>query len=257
MKPLRVAFAAMPAGTIAHYIPKIDLIELNVDDLSGMLRAKGRSADELLSDPALLGHYALAVAPLFIHEATHARQFRLKARRGIEGHALYQQAMEIEAFSVQNAFALAYAKRSPEVRETINELASHPELSKLIQGWLSIESPVKRVRVSYESVKAGDRAWSDTIRAQRSQAPDYPGTVLRAQAELARRQRLPVAERISFEQNGIDTGRIINVKTSVLRRLVCLADKSSRVVTNVVTAANDEIMANARQALKTFYSLKP
>ena len=257
LKPLRVAFNGMPAGTVAHYLPKPDLIELNPEDLSHFLRAEQRSAEELLSDPALLGRYALALAPIFIHEATHARQVRLLTRRGLTAPASYQQDMEVEAFSVQGAFALAYAERSPEAKETIKALASHSELSDLIHGWASIASPVKRVRATYASVKGRDRAWSDTVQAVRSLAPYRQGTALLAQAELARRRRLPAVERMSFERDGSDSGAIVLVKTSLLRRVIARADTNSRAILIAVTAANDEIMANARRALKTFYSLRP
>lgn len=256
LKPLHVAFGKMPAGVVAHYLDKPNLIEFSEEDVSKMLRSEGRRPEELLSDPALLERYVLAVAPLYVHEATHARQDRLLARRGFKenGH-LYQQASEVEAFSLQLAFAHAYEARAPEAAKTIRELSSRPELLNLVHAWLPVDGPIKRVRGSYESLQAGDRAWSSMVRAERNEFSHW--SPLRAQEELARRRRLPAAERLRIERNGLDSGKIALAKTSVLRRAVALADRSSRALTTAVTAANDEIMANARRALKTFYSLKP
>lgn len=253
MKPLRVAFVELPAGVGGRYSDDENLIELGEETVSQMLRAEGRSAGELLADPALLGRYVLAVAPVFIHEATHARQYRLLARQGFaRPGALYQQAMEVEAFSVQGAFIRAHTARFPEARMTIQAFSARPELFYLVVGWQTTTDPVKVVRGRYQAVPAGNRAWNAPLRTERSNidALSY------VEAELARRRRLPAAERVRLERDGIDDGKVANMKTSSLRYIVSILNPTSRALVNIVTAANDVIMINARRALKTFYSLR-
>lgn len=98
------------------YEGKRDRLVVGREHLDGFLIEHGRTASDLLSDPALLNEFALEIAPIVVHETTHRMQ-ALRARAAgldyLDQASLYGQEDEREAYTVQLAFVNAFAKKDP------------------------------------------------------------------------------------------------------------------------------------------------
>lgn len=255
--PLKVAFERTTARSIAHYEPWLDRLVFDPDDLSEFLRSEGRAAQDLISDRSLLARYALALGPVFVHEATHARQHRLLARRGLKGHEnFYQQAMEIEAFAVQGSFARGVVARLPSAGSLIAGFKANPSLHRLTVGWDLPDELVSGVRRTYRRVPGSHRAWLTSFRGlvgDRRNLKPYERPVI---SELARRRRLSAVERLRLEREGAEgDAPVEGLKTSALRRLVAWVSGGSRMAVEAVSAANEELMANAKASLEAYHQL--
>lgn len=257
-KQLQVAFERTSARAIAHYEPWADRLVFNPDDLSEYLRSENRVPGELLTDKGLLLRYALALGPVFVHEATHARQHRLLARRGLgHGGPYYQQAMEIEAFAQQGAFIRGLAAKRPKAYVLAQEYAGRTTLRRLMAGWREHPNLVSTVRGTYKRLAGSHRAWIRGHNAIRQDLEPYRPHARGMAAVLARRSRLSVEERTRLGREGHERGPFSGYRTGVLRKLLRYLDGTSGAAIALVNGANEEIMANARLSLAAFHALRP
>ncbi len=102
---------------LGGYENKRDRLVVSADYLGLFLHSRGKSAKEMLADPALLSDFALEIAPLVVHETTHRLQRLAGDRHGLtpaDAAMLYGQEDEREAFTVQELFVRAFAAKNPE-----------------------------------------------------------------------------------------------------------------------------------------------
>ena len=102
---------------LGGYENKRDRLVVSADYLGLFLRARGKSAGEMLADPAMLSDFALEIAPLVVHETTHRLQRLSGDRHGLtpsDAAMLYGQEDEREAFTVQELFVRSFAAKNPE-----------------------------------------------------------------------------------------------------------------------------------------------
>lgn len=111
----RVIVAALDAAQGGYQVD-LDRLVIGREHLDGFLAERGRTAEDLLDDDALLADFALEIAPIVVHETTHRRQALFARRAGlttIDQASLYGQEDEREAFLVQRAFVKAFAAKNP------------------------------------------------------------------------------------------------------------------------------------------------
>ena len=165
-----------------------DRLIVSREHLALFVDSRGRRAADLLTDDALLAEFALEIAPIVVHETTHRLQklrgdsFGLKA---LDAASLYGQEDEREAFTVQELFVRAFARRDP---ARAAALAKDDRLS-FFWDPATIEKTLGALHLGYSNVPAahGARARVATLaRYRRAEAEKKPKSVeLRPAAGLA------------------------------------------------------------------------
>lgn len=105
------------ATALGGYENGTDRLIVSREHLALFLAERGREADDLLADDALLSDFALEMAPIIVHETTHRLQ-RLRADASklttTDAAMLYGHEDEREAFTVQALFVKAFAAKHPQ-----------------------------------------------------------------------------------------------------------------------------------------------
>lgn len=107
--PMKITVKPEDAGSLAAYSEGV--MNFGSGEIEDFLKARGRSARDLLTDPALLHDLTRELAPVFVHEATHHRQDVWAKERGIRG--AWSQYQEIEAMETESIYALEKIARDP------------------------------------------------------------------------------------------------------------------------------------------------
>lgn len=245
--------------TIAHFEPETGRIVASGRALVKFAAALGRRPRDLLSDDEAVTDLAVVYSHIFVHETTHYRQHqRAKAAVGDASGQTYSQEWEMEAVAAQAAFLKekraadpAFAEREVRLVAQSGPLGQTMAMPEALAGdrarmrsWL--QGGYSRVptmmRVGARLIAAGIQADANSI----SQA-DY------LNRELARRSRLPAAERRELEAKGLrgealysGTVRVEQAATGELRRL--RAYLLGRAEAMVATVA--ELIKSSRTALE-------
>lgn len=107
--PMRITIRPEDAGNLATYSDGV--MNFGSGDIEDFLKARGRSARDLLTDPALLRDLTRDLAPVFVHEATHHRQDVWTQEQGIRDASTQYQ--EIEAMETESVYVLEKTARDP------------------------------------------------------------------------------------------------------------------------------------------------
>lgn len=189
--PMKITIKPEDAGSLATYSDGV--MNFGSGEIEDFLKARGRSARDLLTDAPLLHDLVRELAPVFVHEATHHRQDVWAKERGIRDS--WSQYQEIEAMETESIYALekiardpsykAYlaksAETSPNAREVVS-LARRLETGGADQFRRSIQALHYPGLLSLEG-----ETWSRIIRRDK--------TAVDIRAELDRRAALSAPRR--------------------------------------------------------------
>lgn len=201
----KVVVGKSAAGSSAHYSQLQDEIVLNQTHLDAFLRWQGLTPEQFLASPGAQTRFAVLVAPVFVHEATHRRQALASDRKGIDRKTrgyLYSQSDEEESFMAQGLVARRLLKHES-VREFLTEAATaNKEMNELVQHWGMSQAQPKaiaaHVRKHYEGTAGEHTARSRAVsyaRVDHEKLAPYRADIA---AELARRNRAPAVDRAAF-----------------------------------------------------------
>jgi hypothetical protein len=232
----KVVIGKSAAGSSAHYAQIADEIVLNESHLSAFMRWESLTREQFLSDVAAQDRFALLIAPIYVHEATHRRQALASDRKGISRRQrshLYSQSDEEESFMAQ-ALIARHLLDQPGVEDWLRDAAvANREMNVLVNHWAIAKSSPKgiaaHVRRHYEGT-AGEhtaraRAIAFALADQRRLAP-YRAAFAK---ELARRRRAPAVEREAFARLPVPAGGapLTRYPTASLRDLARRASPTS------------------------------
>ena len=213
-------------GALATYHEESSSIVLGSKELTEMMAALGRTPRDLLTDDEALADAAVLYSHLFVHEATHHRQ-ELWARRLPEGarRFAYNQASEIEANNAQAKFLRekraadpGFAAREARLRDVWGMVAA---VMRQPEGLAGDPAAMKSwLTTGYRHVptlaRSGARLIGYGLATQRRDA----ALADRVDAELGRRSRLPIDERLDLGRPDRDaSGGLESLDTHELRRL--------------------------------------
>ncbi|MBI3563707.1 MAG: hypothetical protein HY079_00765 [Elusimicrobia bacterium] len=176
--PMRITIEPEETGNLATYFR--GTLNFGRGDVEDFLKARGKTARDLVSQPGLMAEFVRELAPVFVHEATHHRQDVWATARGINGAwSQYQEveAMETEAMYVLEKSSLdptykAYLAKSgansPNAREALSlarrmETQGADQFRRSIRAWhypglLSLEGETWERASRHEKVVEGVRA---------------------------------------------------------------------------------------------------
>lgn len=190
--PMKITLKPEDTGNLATYSDGV--LNFGRGDAEDFLKARGKTARDLISQPALMAEFVRELAPVFVHEATHHRQDVWATERGINGPwSQYQEieAMETEAMYVlekssldptYKAYLAKSGQNSPNAREALS-LARRMETQGADQFRRSIRAWHYPGLLSLEGV-----SWEGAAHRQK--------VVADITAELKRRDSLPPAGRL-------------------------------------------------------------
>lgn len=171
-------------------------ITFNEKFITEYLKVKGRDIRDLKTDPGLLRELTAQITPLFVHEATHHRQYAWAKEHGIEH--ISGQHLELEAMQTEALFVLEKSMRDPTYLALLKKNAAH---SMLARESLNKATDFKKSPAYFrDSIKAYNypellslegRSWS--------KAGSAWFTARVYASELARRQRLPPEQAARLE----------------------------------------------------------
>jgi hypothetical protein len=188
--PMKITLESEPSGNIATYSEGV--LNFGRENIEDFLKSRGRSARDLLTQPALMGDLVREIAPVFVHESTHHRQDVWAKDLHIKDS--WSQYQEIEAMETEAVFILeksahdaayrAYlekaAKTSPNAREALSlarrmETQGADQFRRSIRAWhypglLSLEGETWE-RLAHGTLVTGD------LRAELSRRAALPATV--------------------------------------------------------------------------------
>ena len=198
----RIELEELPTS-LGGYVNRTDRLIVSRENLARFLAERGRPAEDLLTDDALLSEFALEIAPIVVHETTHRLQ-RLHSDQArmtpTDAAALYGHEDEREAFTVQGLFVRAFAARDP-VRA-----AALAKDDRLAFFWdpVMIRKTIAAIHLGYSNVPSahGARARASTLAAYRKQ--DANRRLPAIEAELARRRAMAAGERARANARGAD-----------------------------------------------------
>lgn len=149
-----------------------DRLILSRENLGLFLLQRGRKAQDLLSDDALLADFALEMTPIVVHETTHRLQRLHADAAGLttqDAAMLYGHEDEREAFTVQGLFVKAFAAKDPE------QAARFAAEERLSFFWKpeTIAKTIAAVPYGYSNVPSahGARARAVTLSAYKASRP--------------------------------------------------------------------------------------
>ena len=213
-------------GALATYHEDSSSIMLGGKQLAELMAGLGRTPRELLTDDAALADAAALYSHLYVHEATHFRQ-NLWARRLPVGarRLAYNHSSEVEANNAQAKFLrekraadplfAARESRLRDVRGMVAAVMRQPEAlasdPAAMSSWLA-----DGYRHVPTLARSGARLIGFGLLAEQRDA----ALANRIDAELARRGRLPIAQRLDLGRANRDASAgIEDVDTGELRRL--------------------------------------
>lgn len=196
--PMTITLKPEPSGNLATYFG--GTLNFGRGDIEDFLKARGRSARDLTTQPALLGDLARELAPVFVHEATHHRQDVWAQDKGIKDS--WSQYQEIEAMETEAAFVLEKSAIDPSYRAYLERVADNDPNAREAMGLarrLETQGPDQFRRsiraLHYPGLLSLEgETWSRIVTHRR--VAEY------ARAELARRDGLPAAEQAGLEKKG-------------------------------------------------------
>lgn len=117
--PMKITLESEPSGNIATYSEGV--LNFGRENIEDFLKSRGRSARDLIAQPALLSDLVREVAPVFVHEATHHRQDVWAKDLHIKDS--WSQYQEIEAMETEAVFVLEKSSRDPAYRAYLEKAA--------------------------------------------------------------------------------------------------------------------------------------
>lgn len=211
---------------LATYHPESSSIVLGGKQLAELMSALGRTPRSLLTDDAALADAAVLYSHLYVHEATHSRQERWSARLPSGARRLaYNHESEVEANDAQAKFLRekravdpAFAARETRLRDVWGIVAAvmrQPEAlasdPAAMSSWLAD---------GYRHVPTLARSSARLISYGLLADHRDEGIARRVDVELARRSRLPVAQRLDLGREDRDASAgFESLATGELRRL--------------------------------------
>lgn len=194
---------------VASYNWESHVVIFNSAILAQVASALGRAPRDLLNDDEALADVAVVYSHLFVHEATHHRQY-LRAREYLAANTLltYHQQSEVEAVRAQARFLKEKRAADPDfaARETrlrtipglISDVMRSPGLitsnPHLMKYWLAQH---------YRLVPSLPRSSARLIQTGITAAHESASSASRIDALLARRRRRPPAERRELQALGL------------------------------------------------------
>jgi hypothetical protein len=122
---LRVGAAPDP-GTVGWYSPG-GAISINEEFIQRFLKTHGRDIRDLEKDPPLLRALTVELAPLFVHESTHQRQYAWALESRV--HEIGSQNLEMEAMETEALFVIEKSKLDPSFLALLKKEAGAPGLA--------------------------------------------------------------------------------------------------------------------------------
>jgi len=212
-------------GALATYFEESTSIVLGGKQLAELLAPLGYSPRDLLTNDEALADAAVLYSHLFVHEATHHRQQQWASRLPDGARRLaYNQASEIEANNAQAKFLRekraadpAFAAREARLRDVWGMVAA---VMRQPEGLASDPAAMKSwLTTGYRHVptlaRSGARLIGYGLAAERRDA----GLANRVDAELARRSRLPIEQRLDLGRADREPSSLEGLATGELRSL--------------------------------------
>ncbi|PJA16758.1 MAG: hypothetical protein CO113_15795 [Elusimicrobia bacterium CG_4_9_14_3_um_filter_62_55] len=271
-QPLNLRIGPLKGSRYAQYEPKSNEIAMSEKIVLDYLRAKDMSLDALFQNGPALSDLIALLAPSFVHEATHQTQFQALVERGVPPgtEQWYDTTLEVEAFSRQTLYVHEKARTSERHRLLFIEGQRWISATRSdTQRAQTFKDDPERFRMEILGAYAEVSNLSGmAARRLRDRQGDLKGEREARRvigAELALRSRLPRAERLRRENEGMDlrawseqgSTPVDRIKTSSLRASLRHRDPSRGWVYDAYRYLRDRYSTGLREIMTRLTELYP
>lgn len=195
--PLTITFTTTSMSALGWYNHGGDTLYFNERYVEQYIKSRGLSVGDVMKNPDSLGDLARTLVGTFVHEAQHHRQDVFAREQKMP--RIYVQSDEIEAFQTQGLFLLEKLKTDPKFKEFAEREGKHSDvlsaglsrakhMEETGPDWFEYNVPNSHYP---EILSNAGAAWCQILR--------HNGIASDLEAELARRETLPAAEKAKLD----------------------------------------------------------